>query len=167
MTYREPQPKKPLTESQRTALQQTLQREWQGLQLLTEQAELKPYECDALAAFTQIPLAVVLPKNEAEVQQILQTCLRLNIPVVARGAGTGLTASSMPTPDGVLVAMSRFNRILNIDPEARTATVQPGVRNLAVSEAAAPHGLFYAPDPSSQLACSIGGNVSQNSGGLH
>lgn len=152
---------------QRVGLQEKLRREWAEMRVLTELSEITPYECDALAAFTRLPLAVVLPETEAQVQTVLKTCMRLGVPVVARGAGTGLTGSAMPTPDGIVLAMSRFNRILNIDKQARTATVQPGVRNLAVSEAAAPHGLFYAPDPSSQLACSIGGNVAQNSGGLH
>lgn len=163
----EPQAFTPLTENQRQERQQLLRQAWANLHILTSEAELKPYECDALSAFTQMPLAVVLPRNEADIQTILATCRQHQIPVTVRGAGTGLTASSMPTPDGVLIAMSRFNQIIEINPLARSATVQPGVRNLAVSEAAAPYGLFYAPDPSSQLACSIGGNIAQNSGGLH
>ncbi|MDO5058714.1 MAG: FAD-binding protein, partial [Neisseria sp.] len=157
----------PLSVAQREQLLAELRREWADLRLLTEAAEITPYECDGLAAFRQLPLAVVVPKTEAEVVRIMQTCHRLKIPVVARGAGTGLTGSAMPVSDGIVLAMGAFNRILAVDKAARTATVQAGVRNLAVSEAAAPHGLFYAPDPSSQLACTIGGNIAQNSGGLH
>ncbi|HRL34141.1 MAG TPA: FAD-binding protein, partial [Neisseria sp.] len=98
---------------------------------------------------------------------VLKTCMRLGIAVVPRGAGTGMAGSAMPTPDGIVLSTAKLNNIVNVNPQARTATVQPGVRNLAVSDAAAPHGLYYAPDPSSQLACSIGGNVAENSGGVH
>ena len=126
-----------------------------------------PYECDGLTAYRQRPLAVALPENEAQVQAVLKACHALGVPVVARGAGTGLSGGAMPHAQGVTLSLARFNRILDIDTLARTATVQCGVRNLAISEAAAPHGLYYAPDPSSQIACTIGGNVAENSGGVH
>jgi len=126
-----------------------------------------PFECDGLAAFRQMPLAVALPQDEAQVVAVLRVCHELRVPVVARGAGTGLSGGAMPCADGLLLSLAKLNRIVAIDPLARTARVQPGVRNLAVSEAAAPYGLYYAPDPSSQLACTIGGNVAENSGGVH
>ncbi len=126
-----------------------------------------PYECDGLTAYRQRPLCVVLPETEAQVQAVLRTCHALRVPVVARGAGTGLSGGAMPHAEGVTLSLARFNRILEIDPVSRTARVQCGVRNLAISEAAAPHGLYYAPDPSSQIACTIGGNVAENSGGVH
>jgi glycolate oxidase len=135
--------------------------------VLFQQEDVKPYECDGLSAYRQVPMAVVLPGNEAEVQRILKTCFELRVPVVARGAGTGLSGGALPLANGVLLSLARLMRILEIDPRARTARVQPGVRNLAISEAAAPHGLYYAPDPSSQIACSIGGNVAENAGGMH
>jgi len=135
--------------------------------VLSRPEELRPYECDGLTAFRQLPMVVVLPRNEEQVLQVLQTCCRLDVPVVARGAGTGLSGGAMPHASGVVLSLARLNRILEVNARARTARVQPGVRNLEVSEAAAPHGLYYAPDPSSQIACSIGGNVAENSGGLH
>jgi glycolate oxidase len=135
--------------------------------ILSSAEELKPYECDALTLYRQIPLAVALPANEAEVAAVLRTCKEAGVPVIARGAGTGLSGGATPRPDAVLMSLARLNRIIGIDPLGRTARVQPGVRNLAISEAAAPHGLFYAPDPSSQIACTIGGNVAENSGGVH
>ena len=163
----EPAPQTALNAEQRAMSQEILRGALEGMTLLTAENELKAYECDALTVFTRPPLAVALPETEAQVQTILQTCSGLGIPVTVRGAGTGLTGSGTATPDGLLLAMARFNRILKIDPQARTATVEPGVRNQAVSDAAAPYGLFYAPDPSSQLACTIGGNIAQNAGGLH
>lgn len=129
--------------------------------------QLKPYECDGLTAYRQSPLAVVLPETIEQVQGVLRVCADMQVPVVARGAGTGLSGGALPLADGVLLVLSKFNRILGIDTANRTARVQPGVRNLAISEAAAPCGLYYAPDPSSQIACSIGGNVAENAGGLH
>jgi glycolate oxidase len=135
--------------------------------VLWRDEELRPYECDGLTAFRQKPMLVVLPRTEDEVRQVLVTCRRLEVPVVARGAGTGLSGGSTPHESGVLLSLARLNRILQIDPLARIARLQPGVRNLQVSEAAAVHGLYYAPDPSSQIACSIGGNVAENSGGVH
>ncbi len=135
--------------------------------LLYEQEDVQPYECDGLSAYRQLPMVVTLPETEAEVQRILEICHTLRVPVVARGAGTGLSGGALPLGDGVLLSLARFMRILDIDPAARTARLQPGVRNLAVSEAAARYGLYYAPDPSSQIACSIGGNVAENAGGMH
>ena len=135
--------------------------------LMYEAEDLRPYECDGLAAYRALPLVVALPTTEAQVVDILKACSALGVPVVARGAGTGLSGGALPHAQGVLLSLARFNRILKLDPHARTAVVQPGVRNLAISEAAAPHGLYYAPDPSSQIACSIGGNVAENSGGVH
>ena len=126
-----------------------------------------PYECDGLTAYRARPLCVVLPETYAQVQAILQTCLTIDAPVVARGAGTGLSGGAMPHAQGVTLSLAKFNKILDIDPIARTATVQCGVRNLAISEAVAHLGLYYAPDPSSQIACTIGGNVAENSGGVH
>ena len=126
-----------------------------------------PYECDGLTAYRARPLCVVLPETYGEVQAVLKTCHALDAPVVARGAGTGLSGGAMPHAQGVTLSLAKFNKILNIDPIARTATVQCGVRNLAISEAVAHLGLYYAPDPSSQIACTIGGNVAENSGGVH
>ena len=135
--------------------------------LLWRREETVPYECDGLTAYREQPLAVALPETERQVADVLATCHRLEVPVVARGAGTGLSGGALPDPLGVTLSLAKFNRIVAIDPKARTATVQSGVRNLAISEAAAPHRLFYAPDPSSQIACTIGGNVAENSGGVH
>jgi glycolate oxidase len=135
--------------------------------VLEQEEELHPYECDGLTAYRQLPLLVVLPRTLGEVQRIMRLCNDRDVPVVARGAGTGLSGGALPHPEGVVLNLARFNRILDIDQAARTARVQPGVRNLAISEAAAPFGLYYAPDPSSQIACSIGGNVAENSGGVH
>ena len=135
--------------------------------VLWEAEDVTPYECDGLSAYRQVPMVVALPATEDEVRRILRTCHELRAPVVARGAGTGLSGGALPLGNGVLLSLARFMRILEVDAVARTARVQPGVRNLAISEAAAPHGLYYAPDPSSQIACSIGGNVAENSGGVH
>ena len=135
--------------------------------LLWRQEDTVPYECDGLTAYRERPLLVALPEDEAQVQAALRVCHQLKLPVVARGAGTGLSGGAMPHANGVTLALAKFKKILKIDPVARTATVQCGVRNLAISEAAAPHGLYYAPDPSSQIACTIGGNVAENSGGVH
>ena len=135
--------------------------------VLTETSELIPYECDGLSAYRQHPMAVVLPETLEQVVHVLRVCCERGVPVVARGAGTGLSGGALPLADGVLLVLAKFNRILEVDAERRIARVQPGVRNLAISEAAEPHGLYYAPDPSSQIACSIGGNVAENSGGVH
>src|SRR6185312_12172556 len=121
--------------------------------------DLRPYECDGLSAYRQTPMVAVLPRTIEQVQQILRVCHECGVPVVARGAGTGLSGGALPLGDGLLLSLARFMSILDIDPVNRTMRVQPGVRNLAISEAAAPYGLYYAPDPSSQIACTIGGNV--------
>ncbi len=135
--------------------------------VLATPAELAPYECDGLTAFRQRPMVVVLPESVEQVQAVLRICHKARVPVVARGAGTGLSGGALPLADGVLLSLAKFNQILEVDSDNCTARVQPGVRNLAITEAAAPMGLYYAPDPSSQIACSIGGNVAENSGGVH
>ncbi|MBK9029500.1 MAG: FAD-binding protein [Propionivibrio sp.] len=135
--------------------------------LLVDEEDLRPYECDGLMAYRQLPLIVALPENEAQAQDILRICHALKVPVIPRGAATGLSGGAMPHRDGVVVSLAKLKKIIKLDPLGRTAVVQPGVRNLAVSEAAAAHALYYAPDPSSQIACTIGGNVSENSGGVH
>ncbi|HEY2979515.1 MAG TPA: FAD-linked oxidase C-terminal domain-containing protein [Burkholderiaceae bacterium] len=135
--------------------------------LLWRREDTVPYECDGLTAYRQQPLVVALPETEAQVAAVLKACHALQVPVVARGAGTGLSGGALPHRLGVTLSLAKFNRIVRVDPLARTAVVQCGVRNAAISEAAAPHGLYYAPDPSSQIACTIGGNVAENSGGVH
>ena len=135
--------------------------------LLWHSEDTTPYECDGLTAYRQRPLVVCLPETYEQVASLLKTCHALQVPVVARGAGTGLSGGAMPHAAGVTLSLAKFNRILDVDPVSRTARVQCGVRNLAISEAAAPYGLYYAPDPSSQIACTIGGNVAENSGGVH
>jgi glycolate oxidase len=135
--------------------------------LLWHNEDTTPFECDGLTAYRQRPMVVALPETYAQVQAILRSCHSLGVPVVARGAGTGLSGGAMPHAAGVTLSMAKFNKILKLDAKSRTAVVQGGVRNLAISEAAAPLGLYYAPDPSSQIACTIGGNVAENSGGVH
>ncbi len=135
--------------------------------LLWHAEDTLPYECDGLTAYRALPLCVALPETEAQVQAVLKACYALEVPVVARGAGTGLSGGAMPHTMGVTLSLAKFNRIVKLDAYARTARVQCGVRNAAISEAAAPYGLYYAPDPSSKIACTIGGNVAENSGGMH
>ncbi|HEY4542745.1 MAG TPA: FAD-binding protein, partial [Noviherbaspirillum sp.] len=135
--------------------------------VLFNEEDTRPYECDGLAAYRQLPMVVALPQNEAQVIAALNVCRELQVPIVPRGAGTGLSGGAMPIADGVVLSTAKLTRILKLDPYARTAVVQPGVRNLAISDAAGAHGLYYAPDPSSQIACTIGGNVAENSGGVH
>ncbi len=135
--------------------------------VLHGEQELAPYECDGLSAYRERPMLVVLPETTDQVQAVLRYCHTHRIPVVARGAGTGLSGGALPLADGILMSLAKFNRILGVDEHNRTARVQPGVRNLAISEAVADLGLYYAPDPSSQIACTIGGNVAENSGGVH
>src|SRR5262245_39559170 len=129
--------------------------------------ELRAYESDALTAYRTIPMAVVLPSTTAEVAAIMALCDREKIKVVPRGAGTSLSGGALPLADGIVLGMAKFNRILEIDFHDRVAVVQPGVTNLAITEAVAGAGFYYAPDPSSQIACTIGGNVAENSGGVH
>jgi len=128
---------------------------------------MRPYECDGLSAYRQLPALVCLPESVDQVQAIMRICHELKVPVVPRGAGTGLSGGALPDINGVLLGLAKLGRILEIDIENLCARVEPGVRNLALSEATRPHGLYYAPDPSSQIACSIGGNVAENSGGIH
>ncbi len=135
--------------------------------VLSRDEELRPYECDGLSAYRQVPLIVLLPETLEQVQAAMRLCRDEGVPVVARGAGTGLSGGALPHEDGVLLSLAKFNRILELDPANCRARVQPGVRNLAISEAARQHGLYYAPDPSSQIACTIGGNVAENAGGVH
>ena len=135
--------------------------------VLSEAEDTRPYECDGLSAYRQLPMAVALPADEAQVLAVLQVCREFNVPIVPRGAGTGLSGGAMPIADGLVLSTARMNQIVRTDAFSRTAVVQPGVRNLAISEAAEPYGLYYAPDPSSQIACTIGGNVAENSGGVH
>ncbi len=127
----------------------------------------RPFECDGLSVYKQMPRLVILPGSTEEVRKAMRLCDQLHLPVVVRGAGTGLSGGALPHPDGVLISLTRLSSILEIDAEARLARVQPGVRNLQISEACDHFGLFYAPDPSSQIACSIGGNVAENAGGVH
>ena len=135
--------------------------------LLHQPTQLAPYECDGLSAYRKVPKMVVLPETIDQCQQMVRYCQRHSIPLIARGAGTGLAGGVLPIDQGIVLSLAKFNRIKKIDPLQRLAVVEPGVRNLAITEAAAPHGLYYAPDPSSQIACSIGGNVAENSGGVH
>jgi glycolate oxidase len=135
--------------------------------LLTNPAQLVPYESDALTSYRERPAFVVLAETQAEVIETVRVCHALGLPFVARGSGTSLSGGSLPVPGGVVIALNRLNRIINIDPEQRTAIVETGVINLDVSKAAAPYGLHYAPDPSSQPICTIGGNLAFNSGGAH
>ena len=138
-----------------------------ALAIVADDEGLKPFETDAFIAHRATPLLAVLPEDEAQARSVVRACRDLSVPVVSRGAGTGISGGAIPRDDGVLLVMTRMRRIVALDPRARLAVVEPGVRNVQVSEAAAPAGLFYAPDPSSQLACSIGGNVAENAGGVH
>jgi len=156
-----------LVSHDRASVADALRRLVPDLQLLDSREELRPFECDGLSAYRTTPLLVALPERIEQVQALLKYAHEQQIPVVARGAGTGLSGGAMPLEKGILLVMARFNRILHIDADAGLARVQPGVRNLAISHAAAPYGLYYAPDPSSQIACSIGGNVAENAGGVH
>ncbi len=135
--------------------------------VLWQEEDTRPYECDGLTAYRRLPMVVALPETEEQVQRILRTCHTLGVPVVPRGAGTGLSGGALPPGDGVLLSLAKFTHVVRVDPLARIAVVEPGVRNAAISDVAAPFGLYYAPDPSSQIACSIGGNVAENSGGVH
>jgi glycolate oxidase len=135
--------------------------------VVDQPTSLKTYECDGLSAYREQPLLVLLPENTAQVQQIMRLCHEQRLPVVSRGAGTSLSGGALPHAEGVVLSLAKMSRILKVDTLARSAVVEPGVRNLAISEAVKSKGLYYAPDPSSQIACSIGGNVAENAGGVH
>ncbi len=135
--------------------------------IVSDPVSMKPYECDGLSGYRQMPRVVVLPETVEQVQAVMELCQQTETPIVPRGAGTSLSGGAMPHKDGVVLSVARLNRILSIDTQNRSATLQPGVRNLAVSEAVQHLGLYYAPDPSSQIACTIGGNVAENAGGVH
>src|ERR1700760_1172158 len=130
-------------------------------------SDLSAYESDALPAYRQRPLAVVLPKTAAQVSELLRYTAEARVPIVPRGAGTSLSGGALPRPDGIVIGMGRMSRILEIDYENRCVTLEPGVTNAAITRAVEAEGFYYAPDPSSQIACTIGGNVAENSGGLH
>ena len=134
---------------------------------MSEVEALRPYECDGLSAYKELPVAVAIPNDVDQISQVMKFCMLNDVPVVARGAGTSLSGGARPEKNGIVLSLARFNHILEIDPKNRIARVQPGVRNLAISEAVSHLGLYYAPDPSSQIACTIGGNVAENAGGIH
>src|SRR5262245_4010877 len=138
-----------------------------GEGVIASERAMKPYESDGLTAYSQLPMVVVLPETTARVAEVLRYCHRQGIKVVPRGAGTSLSGGALPLGDGVLLGMAKFNRIREIDFDNRVAVVEPGVTNLAVTQAVEHEGFYYAPDPSSQIACTIGGNVAENSGGVH
>ena len=135
--------------------------------VVDQPTSLAAYECDGLSAYREQPLLVLLPENTEQVQKIMRLCHEQRLPVVSRGAGTSLSGGALPHAEGVLLSLAKMNRILEVDRLSRSAVVEPGVRNLAISEAVKSEGLYYAPDPSSQIACSIGGNVAKNAGGVH
>ena len=137
------------------------------VEVITEVTRLRSYESDGLSAIKELPKVVVIPGTMLGLQALVRLASEWGVPLVARGAGTGLSGGATPHPEGVLVSLAKFREIVSIDVENRRARVQPGVTNLAISEAVSEHGLFYAPDPSSQIACTIGGNVAENSGGVH
>ena len=150
-----------------TALVKALRKVLPAQNILFDAEDTRPYECDSLSTVRVLPMVVALPENEAQILAILAVCRQFQVPIVPRGAGTGLSGGATPIAGGLVLSTARLNKIIRLDAYARYAVVQPGVRNLAVSDAAAQYGLFYAPDPSSQLACTIGGNVAENSGGVH
>jgi len=135
--------------------------------VITDPAELRTYECDGLTSHRVTPALVVLPRAAEEVAAVVAECAAAKVPFVARGSGTGLSGGALPHAEGVLIVTSKMRRIIAIDPASQRAIVEPGCTNLSVSEAARPFGYFYAPDPSSQVVCSVGGNVAENSGGAH
>jgi len=161
-----PEPKKAVL-ARRAEIVQALRRIVPGEGVINSENELRAYECDGLTAYRQLPMVVVLPETTMQVAEVLRYCSANKINVVPRGAGTSLSGGALPLQDGVLLAMGKFKKILEIDVANRCAVVQPGVTNLGVTNAVQAHGLYYAPDPSSQIACTIGGNVAENSGGVH
>ena len=155
------------TDSRQQKFVNQLKRILPATAVLYDPEDTRPYECDGLSAYRELPWVVALPETIEQIQAIMRLCREEKIPVIARGAGTGLSGGALPRENSLLLSLAKFNQILSVDPATRTAKVQPGVRNLAISEAVKQHGLYYAPDPSSQIACSIGGNVAENSGGVH
>ena len=153
--------------SRRDAIVAALRRIVPGEGVIADPASLRAYESDGLTAYRQMPLVVVLPETTAQVSEVLRWCNQAGVKVVPRGSGTSLSGGALPLEDGVLLGLSKFNRVLDIDYDSRVAVVQPGVTNLAITRAVEDRGFYYAPDPSSQIACSIGGNVAENSGGVH
>jgi glycolate dehydrogenase FAD-linked subunit len=153
--------------ARRAEIVAALQRIVPGEGVIASEYAMRPYESDGLTAYRQLPMVVVLPETTEQVAAVLGYCYREGIKIVPRGAGTSLSGGALPLGDGVLLGMAKFNRIREIDFDSRVAVVEPGVTNLAVSEAVNPAGFYYAPDPSSQIACTIGGNVAENSGGVH
>ena len=135
--------------------------------VISGEENTRPFECDGLSVYKQKPLAVVLPNEVSQVKKVLEICRKNKTPIVTRGAGTGLSGGAMPLKDSVVLGLSKLTKVISINQEEQTAVVEPGVRNLAISEAADEFGLYYAPDPSSQIACTIGGNVAENAGGVH
>lgn len=135
--------------------------------VLVGEENTRPFECDGLSVYKQKPMAVVLPNEVGQVKKVLEICRKNKTPIVTRGAGTGLSGGAMPIKDSVVLGLSKLTKVISINPEELTAVVEPGVRNLAISEAAEEYDLYYAPDPSSQIACTIGGNVAENAGGVH
>jgi glycolate oxidase len=151
----------------RPAIQKALEAALPEGAVLSDDARLRPYETDGLTALKKKPWLVVLPRTEQQIEAVVEICRKNGVAIVPRGAGTGLSGGARPVSDGIVLGLSRMNKVLDVDPANATATVQPGVRNIVISERAAQYGLYYAPDPSSQIACSIGGNVAENSGGVH
>jgi glycolate oxidase len=157
----------PVQEEDVAPLAARLRREIGQANVLTDRQELRTYECDGLAVYKVVPALVALPETREQVRAVVRACVEAGVPYVARGAGTGLSGGALPHPDGVLVVTSRLRRVLEVDVANQRAVLEPGVANLDITRAAAPHGYYYAPDPSSQQVCSIGGNVAENSGGAH
>src|SRR6202023_991168 len=166
MSVRMPEPDAPVW-ARREAIVRALRRIVPGEGVIAGEYAMRPYESDGLTAYRQLPMVVVLPETTQQVAQVLRYCHAEGIKVVPRGAGTALSGGALPLADGVLLGMAKFTRILEIDYENRVAVVQPGVTNLGITKAVEQAGFYYAPDPSSQIACSIGGNVAENSGGVH
>src|SRR5579872_2323957 len=161
-----PEPDRGVLE-RRAEIVEALRRIVPGEGVIDRERELRAFECDGLTAYRQPPMVAVLPETTAQVQEVMRYCAANRIKVVPRGAGTSLSGGALPLADGVLLGMGKFNRILEIDPANRCVVTQPGVTNLGITHAVQGLGLYYAPDPSSQIACTIGGNVAENSGGVH
>jgi glycolate oxidase len=153
--------------SRREDILRDLKRMVPGEAVIDAREELRVYETDAFTAYRRVPLAVVLPNSTEQVSRVLRYCCEQGLRVVPRGAGTSLSGGAIPLEDAIVLGLGKLKRIKRVDPVNRTVTVEPGVTNLAISAAVAAHGLYYAPDPSSQIACTIGGNIAENSGGVH